>query len=249
MDFENVFKNVYAEAVGELQPSSELMERILKKEEKKVMKINKKKVVIVAVAACMLLGTTALAAGKIAGYRSWANPQDAVTDYTKAEEAAENYGIGVNMPETFANGYAFAEAVVGGVDAVDEAGDTMDSGNSFMAIYKKAGCPDIYLNVDPVFEASENPYKVDSKKIGGTEVSVDQAVYKFVPPSYEMTEADEARMDDPHFELSYGSDKVCEQTYAGVGFEKDGKYYAMFAWDSEMTAEEWYSMAEEMLAE
>ena len=29
---------------------------------------------------------------------------------------------------------------------------------------------------------------------------------------------------------------------------KDGKYYNMFAWDCDMTADEWYEMAEELLA-
>ena len=32
-------------------------------------------------------------------------------------------------------------------------------------------------------------------------------------------------------------------------FALGNKYYSMFAWDSDLTDDEWYSMAEELLAE
>ena len=45
-----------------------------------------------------------------------------------------------------------------------------------------------------------------------------------------------------------GSDQVEIKNYNGISFEKEGKSYSMFAWDCDMTADEWYEMAEELLA-
>lgn len=53
--------------------------------------------------------------------------------------------------------------------------------------------------------------------------------------------------DDPHFEISYGSEEVEEKTYSGISFVAGGMIYNLFAWDCDMTKEEWYQMAKELL--
>ena len=55
-------------------------------------------------------------------------------------------------------------------------------------------------------------------------------------------------MKDPHFEMSYGSSEVEIKNNSGISFNKDGIHYNMFAWDSDMTADEWYEMAAELIS-
>lgn len=242
------FKKVYQDAIDDLQPSEEFMERLFKKEEVRSMKFNKRKAVVLAVVACMLLGTTALAAGKITTYRSWANPQKEITNYADANKKAKDLGCKVLLPQSFTNGYTFASANERGYEGLDENDNVVVSGTDFTANYVKENQPDIYLFVNQVHEDEEERYAVDTKVVGDVELYFNQAFYKFVPEDYELTEEDKVNMEKPNYEISRGADEVEEKNYVGVSFEKNGKYYNMFAWDSEMSAEGWYEMAEELLA-
>ena len=68
------FEKIYKDAVDNIEPSTELSERLLAKQEAKIVKFSKRKIAVVVAVACMLCGTTALAGEKIASYRSSSNP-------------------------------------------------------------------------------------------------------------------------------------------------------------------------------
>lgn len=242
------FNEIYKEIVDDLQPSEELANRLQIREETKLMRLNKKKVVVVAAVACMAFGMTAFAAGKIASYRSWSNPRNEISDYSEAVTKSEELGSELIIPDTFSNGYTFDAANTMGVEGLDDNGNVIVSGTGFSTRYVKDSMPDISLYINQVYESGEESYAIDSKKIGDVEVYFNQAVYKFVPVGYELTEEDKKNIEDPHFEMSYGSNQVEIKNCNGISFEKDGKYYNMFAWDCDMTADEWYEMAEELLA-
>lgn len=241
------FNEVYKDVVDELQPSADFINSVMKSKEAKHMKFNKKKTLVVALASCMIFGTTVFAAGKIVGYHSWSDPSDAIVDYSEAQDAATGLGISDGIPQAFSNGYTYVSANVTNVEGVDDAGNAVAKGESLYANYDKENCSTINLFIDPIFEEQDESYAVDSKMIGDTEVYFNQATYKFVPPNYELTEEDEANLEDPHFEISYGADEVSVTKYTGVSFAKGDKYYNMFAWDSDMSVNEWYAMAEELL--
>lgn len=245
MKFEETYKNI----VDDLQPSSELCERLKITREAKIMKFNKKKAVIVALIACMLCGTTVFAAGRIASYRSWSSNLTKEKDITKSRDDAEKIGVSLEIPEAFSNGYTFRYSDVGGIEALDENDNSMDNGKSFMATYAMDGCADVYLNVDPAFEpldvSSSGKYQV--KDINGVMVGFYSDTYKFVPADYELTDEDKENMERPDYEISYGSSTVQIQQCGGFIFEYDSKMYNMLAFDSDLTADEWYVMAEELL--
>lgn len=242
------FNERYKDIIDALQPSDELTNRLRISEEARVMKISKRKAVVVAAVACMVCGTTVFAAGKIASYRSWSNPQNEISNYSDAVTKSDELGSELTIPETFSNGYTFDAANTMGVEGLDESGNVIVSGTDFSAKYVKDNMPNINMFINQVYESGEESYAVESKMIGDVEVYFNQAVYKFVPEGYEFTKEDEQNIDDPHFEISYGSDQVEVKKYNGISFEKDGKNYSMFAWDCDMTADEWYEMAEELLA-
>lgn len=242
------FNERYKDIIDALQPSDELTNRLRISEEARVMKISKRKAVVVAAVACMVCGTTVFAAGKIASYRSFSNPQNEISNYSDAVTKSDELGSELTIPETFSNGYTFDAANTMGVEGLDESGNVIVSGTDFSAKYVKDNMPNINMFINQVYESGEESYAVDSKMIGDVEVYFNQAVYKFVPEGYEFTKEDEQNIDDPHFEISYGSDQVEVKKYNGISFEKDGKNYSMFAWDCDMTSDEWYEMAEELLA-
>ena len=246
------FKETYIDLVEDLQPSEELTDRILKRAEVRTMKkFNKKKMVILVAAACMMLGTTAFAAGHIASYRSWSSNLSSEKDIAKSRADAEKLGVSLAVPEAFSNGYTFSYSNSGGIEALDENGNSIDNGKTFMATYTKDGCADAYLNVDPSFE----PFGVDMgekyqvKDICGTSVYFYSDTYKFVPSDYELTDEDKENMERPDYEISYGSDEVTIQNCSGFIFEYDSKTYNMLSFDSGLTNDEWAEMVEELISQ
>lgn len=240
------FEKVYQDMVNDLHPSSELKDKLIQKEEKR-MKFQKKKFVIAAVAACMLLGTTVYAAGHIATYRSWADPSKKTTDFVVAEQKAQETGSQLTIPRAFSNGYVFDSANDYEREGLDENGNVLVKSKDFFAAYVKEESPDISMFINQMQEAEDDTYAVEKKTIGDVEVCFNQAIYKFVPEGYELTEEDKQNMEDSHYEISYGSEEVEEKTYTGISFTVGGKCYNMFAWDCDMTVEEWYQMAQELI--
>ena len=243
------FNEEYKKMVDDIKPSAEFINKIRISEDKRMKKFGKKKFAIVAAVACMAIGTTAFAAGHIATYRSWSNPQNEITNYTDAVTKSDELGANLIIPQAFSNGYMFEAANTMGVEGIDDSGNVMVKGTDFTARYTKDSMPDINMFINQVYEENDENYAVSSKTIGEVEVYYNQVTYKFVPEGYELSDEDKQNMDDPHFELSYGTDAVEIMNYTGISFENDGKYYNMFAWDSEMTVDEWYEMATELLVQ
>lgn len=243
------FNKIYKDIIDDLQPSMELADKLRISEEEKVMKFSKRKLVVVATAACMLCGTTVFAAGKIASYRSWSNPKNEIGSYSEAVKKSDELGSALTIPQKFSNGYTFDSANTMGVEGLDDVGNVMVNGTDFSAKYVKSDMPEISMFINQAYQSEDESYAIDSKMIGDTTVYFNQAIYKFVPADYKLTEEDKQNMNDSHFEMSYGSEQVEVKNYNGISFEKDGKNYSMFAWNCEMTADEWYEMAEELLAQ
>ena len=241
------FKEMYKETVDGLRPSSELVNRIRSNKEVEMRVPNKKKMVVLALVACMLVGTTAFAASRITRYVGWSNPNSTTVDYDETVKVAEKMGVAKDILQQFSNGYVFAISNVGGTTGLDEKGKTVAEGKTLEVTYTRENNPDINLFIDPLFESGDYSNATEAREINGVMVYYNKDFYKFVPADYKMTEEDQARMDEPHFYLSYGSSEVEEKISEGIVFETDNKIYNMFCWDANMTPDEWFAMAEELL--
>ena len=241
------FKEMYKETVDGLRPSSELVNRIRSNKEVEMRVPNKKKMVVLALVACMLVGTTAFAASRITRYVGWSNPNSATVDYDETVKVAEEMGVAKDILQQFSNGYVFAMSNVGGTTGLDEKGKTVAEGETLEVTYTRENGPKINLYIDPMFETGDYSNATEAREINGVMVYYNKDFYKFVPADYKMTEEDQARMDEPHFYLSYGSSEVEEKISEGIVFETDNKIYNMFCWDANMTPDEWCAMAEELL--
>lgn len=242
------FTQTYKEIISDLKPSPELHDRLQIRQEVKIMKFTKKKAIIVGLVACMLVGTTVFASGKIASYRSWSGPNDDIASYEDAVAMSKEVGCTLTIPEAFSNGYTYDSANTMGFQGLDENGNVVANGTELCARYVKGSMPEINLFVNKSYDDEGEIYSVDSRVIGDTTVYLNETTYKFVPEDYELTKEDEENMKDPHFEISYGSSEVEIQNNSGISFNKDGIHYNMFAWDAELSADEWYEMAEELIA-
>ena len=74
-------------------------------------------------------------------------------------------------------------------------------------------------------------------------------IYKFVPTDYELTDEDKENMEKPGYEICYGSDEVEINRCSGFIFEYESQTYNMLGFDSRLTDDEWFNMAEELLAQ
>ena len=124
------FKEMYKETVDGLRPSSELVNRIRSNKEVEMRVPNIKKMVVLAMVACMLVGTTAFAASRIAGYEGWSSPDSAIVDYDETVKVAEKMGVAKDILQQFSNGYVFAISNVGGTTGLDEKGKTVAEGKT-----------------------------------------------------------------------------------------------------------------------
>ena len=221
----------------------------MKSEDKRLMRFTKKKAIVLIAVACMTLGTSVFAAGKIASYRSWSSNLTEVSDINKSRDNAKKLGASLEIPESFSNGYTFNCSNSGGIEGLDEDGNAVANGKSFMATYTKDNGSDLYLNIDPSFEELNMEEGDTLKNINGVDVYFYNHTYKFVPTDYELTDEDKENMEKPGYEISYGSDEVQVQQCSGFIFEYEAKNYDMLSFDSELTDDEWYVMAEELINE
>ena len=243
-----IFKDDYKKTVDNLNPSTELTNRLKLNEENKFMKFSKKKAVIIAAVACMVFGTTVFAAGNIASYRSWSNGKEE-SNIEVSREKAEKIGASLEIPEAFSNGYSFSYSNEGGIEGLDDDGNSMAEGKSFMVTYAKEGSADLFLNIDPTFVPIVMEEGDICREISGVNVWYYDHIYKFVPVDYELTDEDKENLEKPGYEISYGSDEVVTNNCSGFIFEYESKTYNMLGFDSELTADEWFGMAEELLAQ
>jgi hypothetical protein len=68
-----------------------------------------------------------------------------------------------------------------------------------------------------------------------------------VPADYELTEEDIANQAKDNYYISYGSDEVEITQSTGVTWTKDGVSYNLAGMDLNLTGDEMFDMAEEIL--
>ena len=93
-----------------------------------------KKGLLVACALCVVGSITAVAAGKLAAVEVHSSLEDIMTSYEELETASKEL-FDVSLPETFDNGYTFANAVPGAATGADE------NGNTYVSLYAHMQSP------------------------------------------------------------------------------------------------------------
>ncbi|MBP3476749.1 MAG: hypothetical protein J6K48_10610 [Lachnospiraceae bacterium] len=255
-DFEENIKSALEIECQDITASRSLKERIddeivsSQKEAGTMKHLSVKKLIIGVAAACLLVGGGAFAAGHAVMFSSGTSLLDAYTSYDDMDKAQGKLGYAVDSVETFDNGYQFDRMFVDDVDAWDEDGNKAYTYQEMNIHYEKAGEPHMYLAIHKPVEAigrEKNPNA--TRTYGDIILYYDAYTYKFVPPSYELTEEDKANEERDDYYISYGSEEVKIQKSQGVTWEKDGIFYNLAGFDLNLSADEMFDMAEQIIGQ
>lgn len=251
--WEDKIKDVLTLECDGLTASQDLKDRIdeeiLTSQEAKSMKhLSAKKLIIGVAVGCLLISGGAFAAGHAVSVSSHSDWRDGCNSYSGMEEQEKKLGYKVDSVEQFANGYTFAKAVVGESEGKDQDKNKVYT-NKFMSIeYARDAEPTVSLYIEkPAGSYARSKPAEATKVCGDVTLHFDSATYKFVPPDYELTAEDKTNQEKDNYFISYGSDKVEIQKGYHLEWQKDGIRYEIIGFDLNLTADEMFDMAEEIV--
>ena len=99
-------------------------------------------------------------------------------------------------------------------------------------------------DVDMDNESSPTEIKVCEDS---SELRFYKTINKFVPENYELTDEDKKAQKEGHFNLAYGSDEIEVMISYMVEWDIDGQKYSLFKFGDELSMDELFEMAEEMM--
>ena len=252
--WEEKIKNVLALECDSITASRDLKDRIdrqileSQKEAGNMKKFSMKKLVIGVVAGCLLVSGGAFAAGRVVSLSSHSFLWDAYRSYGEMDKAQAKLGYSVDTVEAFSNGYRFDQMFVNDVNGTDEDGNVIYTYKELGISYEKSGEPSVWLNAaKPVEPSGRTGEPEATRQVEGITLYYDMTTYKFVPPSYELTDEDQVKLERDDFTISYGSSEVQEQTASNVTWVKDGVHYNLSGFDLSLGADEMFDMAEEVM--
>lgn len=209
----------------------------------------------VAVAACLtLFSVTAFAAGKATGIVSdiyFGGKSSNFEDLGKLEEEA---GIDVAAVGLFTNGYSVEEMEVDQSSTTDDEGNKLSTYKGIRIDYVRDGSPELYLSMFPEALYGENHEEYDSaratetREYDGITVHYNYDEYLSLPEDEEPTDSEREREEtDDHFFISIGSDTRQTDYVSGVNFEIDGVSYVLIGFNLDMSPDELFEMAKEII--
>ncbi len=206
----------------------------------------------IAVAACvMLFSITAVAAGKVASIVSWNRIDTRTESFADLSKIEEKAGMSVAAVEAFSNGYTFDHMEVKEMKTQDDDGNDLNKYKGISIEYAKDGMPEIFVNMDPseVYDESDGDRATEVKEVNGVTLHYNYDEYLGLLVGEKATDEEMQREEtDDHFFISSGTD--VRETYfvSSVSFEMDGITYMLMGFDLDMTADELFEMAEELIA-
>mgnify|MGYP007070299841 CR=1 FL=1 len=220
-------------------------------EETKMIKWNIKKTIAAAALIVAASGGAVYAAGHIVTTYGGASPLDYKYSYAQADDMKKKAGItAASIPEDLGNGYVYDVGAVLTTYGADENGNKVDEWTEIDVHYVNADGDVINLMIED--EANFNVDTVNAQEnrtYAGTDVYASVDTYLFLPPNYEEAgllsdEILERMENDPHFEVSYGSDTEQTTEFTNVSFVKDGVGYLLYAHDAALSTDDFFDMAE-----
>lgn len=234
-------------------PPADLKQRIdvrIARQKKEVVfmkKMSVKKVAVAAAAMCVLTGTVCMAGGRIAGYIGGNRLGARVENYAEIGKLEQKLDLTSDAPESFDNGYAFAYADIGDLDAVDENQVTVKTESELDVVYEDNG-NHVFYSVKKganVFNDEELARAQTIEQDGVTYYYFTDA-YLFLPADGEPTAEDLEAEKAGKLMISYGSSEREEKEYDSLWWNEDGQSYNLSGFDVNMDAQEMIHMAEQI---
>jgi hypothetical protein len=204
----------------------------------------------ITIAACLtLFSVTALAAGEAAGIVGWNRIDTRTRNFEDLPKIEEKAGMDITAVEAFSNGYTFEYMEVSEAKTQDAQGNDLRNFKGIDLTYTKEGQPDIYIGMDPADMFGESPEGDTAvKEIEGITVYYNYSEYLNLPVDEEPSQEEREReANERNFFISIGSDERYTNYTSSVNFEIDGVSYCLLGFDIDMTADELFEMAEEII--
>ena len=223
------------------------------REAEKVPTARKRKLpwkMLVAAALIPLLTITAYAAD-VLNIRSLVS---GMTHYTSSQfsdmdKVMDKAGFRMDVKESFTSGFTFDKVYVEDTRGLDENDREVLKYREVQVNYRNADGVRLCLFAHPDMEEitdSESPV-AQTAQIGGVTVSYHLDHYKFVPPDYQLSEAEKQWQEIHGNYISYGSEAVKETDVAFLCWEKDGIRYFFMDSGAKVTPQVLFAMAAELM--
>ena len=223
------------------------------REAEKVPTARKRKLpwkMLVAAALIPLLTITAYAAD-VLNIRSLVS---GMTHYTSSQfsdmdKVMDKAGFRMDVKESFTSGFTFDKVYVEDTRGLDENDREVLKYREVQVNYRNADGVRLCLFAHPDIEEitdSESPV-AQTAQIGGVTVSYHLDHYKFVPPDYQLSEAEKQWQEIPGNYISYGSEAAKDTDVAFLCWEKDGIRYSFMDSGAKVTPQTLFAMAKELM--
>lgn len=105
-------------------------------------------------------------------------------------------------------------------------------------MYSKENMADLSLNIEHgnLFDESDAPDQTAVHE--GITLKYSQDHYRMVPSDYEPSAEEKVQEAAGELVISYGTDRVIDQTAQTLTWEDNGQFYTLLGFDVEMTPEE-----------
>lgn len=200
---------------------------------------------LIAAMLAMLLSVTAYAAsGNLAGLNTSLRPGRQWTSLDKLPKAEKLVGVGITLPESFSNGFAFEKMDVHYTDRTDGDGAVVETFPSLNARYGRDGSQ---VTVEVMADRPQSYEEYwHSRKIEGVTVWYRSFTYLAVPEDYRPGEDELARIERGELMIGYGANAVETLSTGYAQFTLDGALYDLLNMDG-LGGEELCKMAEEII--
>ena len=171
------------------------------------------------------------------------------SQFSDMDKIMDKAGFQMDVKETFHNGFTFDKVYVEDTRGLDENDREVLKYREVQVNYRNADGVRLCLFVNPDIEEitdSDSPV-AQTAQIGGVTVSYHLDHYKFVPPDYQLSEAEKQWEAIPGNYISYGSEAVKDTDVAFLCWEKDGIRYSFMDSGAKVTPQVLFAMAAELM--
>ena len=171
------------------------------------------------------------------------------SQYSDMDKVMDKAGFQMDVKESFQNGFTFDKVWVEDTRGLDENDREVLKYKEVQVNYRNADGVRLCLFAHPDIEEivdSESPV-AQTARIGGVTVSYYRDHYKFVPPDYQLSEAEKQWQEIPGNYISYGSDAVEDTDVGFACWEKDGVRYSIMDSGAKVSPQVLFAMAAELM--
>lgn len=252
----------YQATFQQCKPSEQALQRVMGNMERFEMLRKRQKIRWAAAGIALLLGAAGCGYALQMGHISTREivRYDSYEQY-QAASVQEN-PFQVALPRELGFGFIYLHSNIMDQSKESEQGKIPENRKILTVIYGVSGNPayldywgqsEIYASITTLFEEQQKHYEeevpVSTREVGDVEIKYISKKALCVGTDYELTAAEKkkVRQGDYFVQRSQMWNGSQEKTYTGCCWMKDGLFYEVMEYDTRLTEDDWYTIAETFL--